>query len=131
MWVYQACPESMIKEYISHKFQYYLICIYLASEHKLLSIIYLQISYHLSTNYSLCAIASLVLRLPSGSGQAIPSNASYLEYAASVYSLKDTYNAGNFFSSFDLLSGPDPTGGFVNYQGVTNFRPVFRPTQYK
>jgi hypothetical protein len=32
-------------------------------------------------------------------------------------SLKDTYNAGSFFSSFDLFSGPDPTGGFVNYQG--------------
>lgn len=71
MWVYQACPESMIKEYISHKFQYYLICIYLASVHKLLSITYLQISNHLSTNYSLWAIASLVLRLPDGSVQGI------------------------------------------------------------
>jgi hypothetical protein len=57
--VYQACPESMIKEYISHKFQYYLICIYLASVHKLLSIIYLQISYHLSTNYSLVQLLVL------------------------------------------------------------------------
>jgi hypothetical protein len=67
--------------------------------------------------YILLVVASLALNLPVSNGLAIATNASYLEYAAAVYSLKDTYNAGNFFSSFSLFSGADPTGGFVNYQG--------------
>lgn len=71
----------------------------------------------MSPSYSLLAVASLVLCLPVTNGLAIATNDSYLEYAAAVYSLKDTYNAGNFFSSFSLFSGADPTGGFVNYQG--------------
>jgi hypothetical protein len=71
----------------------------------------------MARSYSLLAIASLVLQLPTTSGLAIASNASYLEYAAAVYSLRDTYDASNFFSSFSLFSGADPTGGFVNYQG--------------
>lgn len=72
----------------------------------------------MARTYSILAIAGLVLQLPVTSGLAIASNASsYLEYAAAVYGLKDTYNAGNFFSSFSLFSGGDPTGGFVNYQG--------------
>jgi hypothetical protein len=71
----------------------------------------------MARSYSLLAIASLVLQLPTTSGLAIASNASYLEYAAAVYSLRDTYDASNFFSSFSLFSGADPTAGFVNYQG--------------
>jgi hypothetical protein len=66
---------------------------------------------------SLLAAASLLLYLPASNGLATSLNDSYLEYATAVYGLKDTYNAGNFFSSFSLFSGADPTGGFVNYQG--------------
>lgn len=71
----------------------------------------------MARSYILLAIAGLVLQLPTTSALAIAANASYLEYATAVYGLKDTYNAGNFFSSFGLFSGADPTGGFVNYQG--------------
>lgn len=68
-------------------------------------------------NISWLAVASLMIYLPTSTGRSIPSNATYLEFAAASYGLKDTYNAGNFFSSFSLFSGADPTGGFVNYQG--------------
>ena len=43
--------------------------------------------------------------------------ATYLQYSTAAYSLVDSYDVNNFFSEFSLLSGGDPTGGFVNYIG--------------
>lgn len=36
----------------------------------------------------------------------------------SAYSLVDSYDASNWFESFDFQDGADPTGGFVNYVSV-------------
>jgi hypothetical protein len=40
----------------------------------------------------------------------------YGQYAAATYNLVDTYNSGNFFSSFSFFTGSDPTHGYVSYQ---------------
>ncbi|QSZ34450.1 hypothetical protein DSL72_006044 [Monilinia vaccinii-corymbosi] len=40
----------------------------------------------------------------------------YLQYAASIYNLKDTYNSSNFFSSFSFFTDADPTHGYVSYK---------------
>jgi beta-glucanase (GH16 family) len=34
------------------------------------------------------------------------------------YSLVDSYDVTNFFSEFTFFTGPDPTGGYVDYQGA-------------
>ncbi|KAG9236751.1 glycoside hydrolase family 16 protein [Amylocarpus encephaloides] len=40
--------------------------------------------------------------------------------AVAAYRPVDTYNSGNFFSSFDFYSGSDPTHGYVSYQTQAN-----------
>jgi hypothetical protein len=72
----------------------------------------------MSLKSSLLAAASLMAYLPaSNAGPTEMSGATYLQYSAAVYSIVDTYDSSNFFSSFTLFSGADPTDGFVAYQG--------------
>ncbi|KAL5450962.1 hypothetical protein PMIN07_008712 [Paraphaeosphaeria minitans] len=51
-------------------------------------------------------------RLKTASALLVPllSRASALQYQ-----LVQEYNASNIFEEFDFFSGPDPTGGFVQY----------------
>ncbi|KAE8441440.1 hypothetical protein EG329_004966 [Mollisiaceae sp. DMI_Dod_QoI] len=44
----------------------------------------------------------------------------YHSYAAASYALVDTYNSGNFFSTFSFYTGGDPTHGWVNYQSQSS-----------
>ncbi|KAI9050204.1 hypothetical protein LZ554_006345 [Drepanopeziza brunnea f. sp. 'monogermtubi'] len=44
----------------------------------------------------------------------------YHRLAAASYHLVDSYTSANFFSSFSLFTGTDPTHGFVDYKDATS-----------
>ena len=45
---------------------------------------------------------------------------SFTAQAGTTYKLAEDLSYHNFFSAFDFFSGPDPTGGFVQYQNYTS-----------
>lgn len=59
---------------------------------------------------SLIAYASSVTALVTDFNGTVHLN------ARAAYTLRDTYNSANFFSSFNFYTGSDPTHGFVSYQ---------------
>lgn len=67
---------------------------------------------------SILLAVGLALCLPAANARvANMSDLSTLHInAAATYNLVDTYDSGNFFSSFNFYTGSDPTHGFVSYQ---------------
>jgi hypothetical protein len=61
----------------------------------------------------------LALNTPYDRRSTFPTNSTSrfhsLVAADAVYSLKDSYDSSNFFSTFGFYTGGDPTNGFVNY----------------
>ncbi|KAI9887436.1 MAG: hypothetical protein M1823_000773 [Watsoniomyces obsoletus] len=59
----------------------------------------------------LTTLVSLSVAIP----QSHPSDHVHVTNSTSEYSLKDEYNAENFFQEFDFFTGEDPTHGYVRY----------------
>jgi hypothetical protein len=70
---------------------------------------------------SFLAGASLLISLTSAKPAQLGT---YHQYSAAAYSLVDTYDASNFFSSFNFFTGGDPTHGYVNYQDQSDAQNV-------
>lgn len=69
---------------------------------------------------SLLAGVNLVASLASANPVSTAQFGTYQQYAAADYHLVDSYTASNFFSSFSLFTGSDPTHGYVNYQSYSD-----------
>ena len=79
---------------------------------------FLRANHHLHHDMPSTRILSLSLLgyITTTAALATSLTGTYAQYAAATYRLVDTYNSGNFFSSFNFFTGTDPTSGFVNYQ---------------
>lgn len=71
----------------------------------------------MSFKSSLLTGATVLCALTSANPVQNSQQATYLQYASAAYSLVDSYTSSNFFSSFNFFTDPDPTHGFVSYQG--------------